>query len=187
MGNATEKKKRKIKPSQIVMLVGFLVVGGVCGWWMGLYVGELISGGENAGDALLRGLLLFVGMYAAMFLQIIIHEGGHLIFGLLTGYGFASFRIGSLMWKKEGDSLKFCRFSLAGTGGQCLMTPPDMADGKFPYVLYNLGGSLANLISAVGSRDGGCYRHLSEAFDHGADILRADQRMSQRGRGKMAG
>ncbi|MBQ8815232.1 MAG: hypothetical protein IJZ85_12145 [Lachnospiraceae bacterium] len=149
MKNTKDKKKKKVKLSQIIMMLGFLLIGAFCGYWMGTYIGELISGGEDAGDALLRGLILFIGMYAAMFVQIILHEGGHLIFGLLTGYGFASFRVGSLMWKNENGKLKFCRFSLAGTGGQCLMTPPEMVDGKMPYVLYNLGGSLVNLISAV--------------------------------------
>lgn len=144
-----KKTKKKVKLSQIIILIGFLVIGGICGYWMGSYIGEIISEGENAADALFRGLVLFIGMYVAMFVQIILHEGGHLIFGLLTGYGFASFRVGSLMWKNENGKLKFCRFSLAGTGGQCLMTPPEMVDGKIPYVLYNLGGSLVNLISAA--------------------------------------
>lgn len=29
------------------------------------------------------------------------------------------------------------------------MNPPDMVDGKIPYILYNLGGSLMNFISAL--------------------------------------
>jgi len=82
-------------------------------------------------------------------LQIIIHESGHLVFGLLTGYKFQSFRVGSLMLKKTDSGLRFCRFKIAGTGGQCLMCPPDMKDGSIPYFLYNAGGSLMNLISVI--------------------------------------
>ena len=37
--------------------------------------------------------VLFLGMMAAVFVQTVIHEAGHLVFGLLTGYGFSSFRI----------------------------------------------------------------------------------------------
>lgn len=50
------------------------------------------------------------------------------------------------MWIKIDGKIKFKRFSLAGTGGQCLMSAPDFIDGKIPYILYNLGGSMANII-----------------------------------------
>ncbi len=95
-------------------------------------------------------LLFFVGfvvaVYVAFIFHIIIHEGGHLVFGLLTGYRFSSFRIFSFMWVKEGESVKFKRHSIAGTGGQCLMSPPDIQNGEMPVVWYNLGGSLMNII-----------------------------------------
>ncbi|NLB40977.1 MAG: hypothetical protein GX815_01705, partial [Clostridiales bacterium] len=29
------------------------------------------------------------------------------------------------------------------------MAPPDMKDGKIPYVLYNLGGSILNILSVA--------------------------------------
>ena len=90
-------------------------------------------------------LLIFIVLY----LQIIIHEGGHLIFGLLTGYSFVSFRIGSLMLIKTNEGLKFKRYSLMGTGGQCLLSPPPIKSGRFPYVLYNLGGCLSNVICST--------------------------------------
>lgn len=88
------------------------------------------------------------GVIAAL-LQIIFHEAGHLAAGLLSGYGFSSFRIGSFMLVKEKGKLKCKKLSLAGTGGQCLMNPPDRKDGKLPFVFYNMGGSLMNLIVAV--------------------------------------
>ena len=87
-----------------------------------------------------------IALYAAFIFHIIVHEGGHLVFGLLSGYRFSSFRVFSFMWVKEGESIKFKRHSLAGTGGQCLMSPPDIKDGKMPVVWYNLGGSLMNII-----------------------------------------
>ena len=91
-------------------------------------------------------LLLFV---AAAFVQIIIHEAGHLACGLLSGYRFSSFRVASFMWVKLDGRIVLKRMTLAGTGGQCLMAPPDLVDGKIPVVLYNLGGSLANVASAL--------------------------------------
>lgn len=93
-------------------------------------------------------LIVFLGM-AAFLASVILHELGHLVFGLLTGYQFQSFRILDLMVKKEEGRLRLCRLSIAGTGGQCLMNPPDFVGGKIPYVLYNLGGVLMNTLSAV--------------------------------------
>lgn len=98
-------------------------------------------------------LPMYIGMcllfYAAFYVQIIFHEGGHLIFGLLSGYHFVSFRIGSLQLSKVGGKLRLGRFSIAGTGGQCLMAPPDMKDGKIPVIAYNLGGVVMNFLSGA--------------------------------------
>jgi hypothetical protein len=85
-------------------------------------------------------------MYVAIFFHIIVHEAGHMVFGLLTGYRFSSFRVGSFMWMREDGRLTLKRLTVAGTGGQCLMCPPDLKDGKIPVVLYNLGGALVNVI-----------------------------------------
>ena len=93
--------------------------------------------------------LLLIKIYLAFFLQLIIHEGGHLIFGLLTGYGFSSFRIMNFMLIRKGNRIELKKHSLSGTSGQCLMSPPEMKDGRLPYVLYNLGGVLMNLIVSV--------------------------------------
>lgn len=103
----------------------------------------------SLGEYLLDLGLVLLALGGAVYLHTILHEAGHLVFGLASGYRFVSFRIGSLMWQKDGDALRFCRFTLAGTAGQCLMAPPDLTDGKMPYRLYNLGGALMNLITAV--------------------------------------
>ena len=55
----------------------------------------------------------------------------------------------SFMWVKDNEKIKFRRLTIAGTGGQCLMTPPDMKDGRIPIVLYNLGGSMINVIAGA--------------------------------------
>jgi len=93
-------------------------------------------------------LIFIVSMYLAYFVQMIIHEAGHLVCGLFTGYRFVSFRIGSFMIASRGGKIEIRRYSLAGTGGQCLLAPPDMKEGRIPYKLYNLGGALFNFLSA---------------------------------------
>lgn len=88
-------------------------------------------------------------LYTGFFVQILIHEFGHLVFGLLSGYRFSSFRIGNLIWIKNRQGIHLKRLSLAGTGGQCLMSPPDMEGGKIPFILYHLGGCIMNTVFAL--------------------------------------
>lgn len=91
----------------------------------------------------------FAAFLCAFWLQLILHEAGHLVFGLLSGYRFLSFRIGRFVLMKQKGKLRFGRYSLAGTSGQCLMAPPDYENGSYPTVMYNLGGIFMNLIIAL--------------------------------------
>lgn len=138
----SNKNKKKLKLQNYIAILFFIAIGFVCG----ILISENILLKE---DSLFRAVILLISMYLAMFLQIIIHEGGHLIFGLLTGYKFVSFRIGSLTIVKINGKIKLKKLSLAGTGGQCLLSPPEMKNDKIPYVLYNLGGSILNLIASI--------------------------------------
>lgn len=141
------KDGKKKRSGTALTSIFFVCIGGVAGFLIGRYfmVGALREGSVDLVPAL---LMLLVGVCLSTFLQIIFHEGGHLMFGLLSGYRFSSFRIGSLMWIEQDGKMRFRRLSLAGTGGQCLMSPPPMKNGTFPYVWYNLGGVLMNLITA---------------------------------------
>lgn len=140
-----KKEKQRFAWQPILVFVVYLLVGVVAGLLIVPMMDRLDSQGD--GFLLMMGKtigLLLVGVYGGMLLHIAVHEAGHLVFGLLTGYGFSSYRVGSIMLLMENGKLKLRKFSLAGTGGQCLMTPPELVDGKMPYVLYNLGGSLMN-------------------------------------------
>lgn len=87
-----------------------------------------------------------VGLCVASLLGIILHEAGHLIFGLLTGYRFVSFRVFSLTLVKIDGHLRWKRFDLGGTGGQCLMRPPERPLADIDTRWYNAGGVLMNLL-----------------------------------------
>lgn len=136
------------KLKKYIAMAFFVLLGVVCGLLIARYMDQ-VSMKEPFSKGILSLIGLFLGMYAAIFVQLIIHEAGHLVFGLLSGYQFSSFRIFSFMWVKEGEKIRLKRLSIAGTGGQCLMAPPDMVDGKIPVVLYNLGGSFMNIIAGV--------------------------------------
>ncbi len=95
-------------------------------------------------------LIELLSLILSCYLQLILHEAGHLVFGLLSGYRFSSFRIGSLMLAKVEGRLRLARLSIAGTAGQCVMAPPAPDEnGRIPSVLFNLGGSMMNLILSV--------------------------------------
>lgn len=144
-----KKRKHKSGSMQYLLMLFMIPIGAVCGYYIGQYTESIMDGKKSMPEILLSVIVLFLMIYISLFLQIIVHEGGHLLFGLITGYRFSSFRISSFMWIKQNSSIQFRRFSLAGTGGQCLMAPPEMKDGKFPYVLYNMGGSIANLFLSL--------------------------------------
>ena len=148
MGVGRNKSSEKGRWTGLLVLLFGAALGVACG---AIAIKYLEHAAENVGFGgyLLRLAAVLVELYLSLFIQIVIHEAGHLVFGLLTGYKYSSFRVGSLMWIKETDGIKLRRFSLAGTGGQCLMAPPELKDGKIPYVLYNLGGSLMNIAAAA--------------------------------------
>lgn len=144
-----QKTKNKWEWTKYLGVVFFLFIGFLCGICIGKLIYLPDAETLPLGQYLLQMAFMIIWMYLAILLHMIIHEAGHLVFGLLTGYKFSSFRIFSIMWLKEDDKIVCKRLSLAGTGGQCLLLPPDMKDGKIPYVLYNLGGSLANISASI--------------------------------------
>lgn len=142
----SDKKNKKKNLGQIIYTIIMLLAGFLCGGM----AGALLARAEEQGVEFWVGMIaLFLGIYGAMLIQTIVHEAGHLVFGLMSGYQFSSFRIGSLMFIKEDRKIKMRKYSIAGTAGQCLMSPPDLVDGQMPVVLYNLGGCILNLIVSV--------------------------------------
>ncbi len=143
------KQKKKGKWQQWLVLGISALVGAAFGFLLPVFLEPYLAE-ANSGFWLLPMLaVVVIAMYAGSFLHVVIHEAGHLVFGLRSGYGFSSFRIGNWMWLKEGDKIVRKKLSLAGTGGQCLMTPPELQNGRIPVVLYNLGGCIMNLIASA--------------------------------------
>lgn len=100
-----------------------------------------------------EGLAVFLVAVGSLLLSLAIlvpiHELGHLICGQLTGYKFVSFRIFNYTILKEDGKFRIKKFAVAGTGGQCLLTPPDLPIEQIPTGLYNFGGLLANIVILI--------------------------------------
>ena len=99
----------------------------------------------------MAGVVLFsiASFFVSIFIQIILHEGGHLVCGLATGYKFISFRIFNFTLIRKDGRFYIKRFKIAGTGGQCLLTPPSKPIEEIRTALYNAGGFIANIIAST--------------------------------------
>ena len=103
-----KKEKQKFAWQPILVFVVYLLVGVVAGLLIVPMMDRLDSQGD--GFLLMMGKtigLLLVGVYGGMLLHIAVHAAGHLVFGLLTGYGFSSYRVGSIMLLMENGKLNF--------------------------------------------------------------------------------
>lgn len=126
-----------------------VLMGAAAGFWFACRLFPLAEAGISFGRYLLAMAWLMLALVLAFLAQTVVHEAGHLVFGLATGYRFCSFRVGSWMLVKAEENLRLRRMKLAGTGGQCLLAPPETPGDAMPYLLYNLGGALMNLAAAA--------------------------------------
>lgn len=125
-----------------------MLVGAGCGIFIIIAFGpeKLFGGGSR--EFLIQMALCMLMIFVSYYIQAVIHETGHLVFGLLSGYKFVSFRIGGVMIIKENGKLRGKLYNIVGTGGQCLMMPPPWSE-NLRNVLYNLGGCIFNFIAGA--------------------------------------
>jgi len=94
-------------------------------------------------------VLLVTSYYLSIASAVIVHEFGHLIFGLLTGYKFAAIGFAHHLFLRRDGRMRRFVYKLPGALGFCAMEVPDMKDGSFPFALYLLGGVLCNTFFAL--------------------------------------
>ena len=135
---------KKSKKNKQLGLAGVMAVSIILGIVLGILAAKYLPEILNINEF----LAIFLCIIAA-YVQIVIHEAGHLVFGLVSGYKFSSFRIGNIMIAKYGNKMKVKFFKIPGTGGQCIMIPPDLKKDKMPFVLYGYGGCIANIITSI--------------------------------------
>lgn len=126
---------------KILKIALFFILGMLGGFFLGDITASIINK--------INPIVLIIAFILSIFLHLIIHEGGHLSAGLLTGYKFSSFRIGSIILYKRLGKFYFGKFNIAGTGGQCLLVPPPIVNGKYPFMFYNAGGGLLNILASI--------------------------------------
>lgn len=129
------------------LLIAMLIVAVFTDTSMSEFLNKLAS--DDLSDTLGAFLVGVLSLLVSIPLITVIHEGGHLIFGRLSGYKFVSFRIFKYTFIQQDGKMAVKPFSIAGTGGQCLLSPPDVEEDRIPVVWYNLGGVIANLVSIL--------------------------------------
>ena len=140
------KKEKQAKSKVLLKTVIPALIGAIIGGLSGFFGVQCLDK-NSISD--IEFVIIVAGSILAIYLQLILHEAGHLIFGLLSGYEFVSFRVGSItIYKKDGKT-HIGSYKLAGTGGQCLMAPPDLVNEKIPYVLFNFGGVIINIVTSI--------------------------------------
>jgi hypothetical protein len=130
----------------VIMQVIYLAISITMGFLLLHYMDNTY--GELNGEAIFAFYASIAMYILCNYLQLIIHEAGHLLFGLLTGYKFLSFRIYSRTFVKKDGKLTCKKRSIPGTVGQCLMVPPKEDGTDVPCILYNLGGIILNFLTA---------------------------------------
>lgn len=135
---------KKIK-SENILLVAFFLVYVIGGYGIGCSIITYFGDDLPGWVVLLRiieGILL---VCLAIFLQIILHEMGHMIAAILRGWKFVSFMALGWVLSRKNGKFQLTRFSIVGAAGQCLMLPPPEGDTDRGIAFYNAGGVLMNV------------------------------------------
>ena len=118
--------KKKKEQKVVLLLTAFFI----CCFGGGLVAGKIIkhispsSLAVSGADKTAIVITAFVSIFISYLLIIIIHEAGHLVFGLLSGYKYLLFRVGSLILIKRNNKFEFKKMSIQGTAGQFVLMPP---------------------------------------------------------------
>lgn len=109
---------------------------------------DYLSEGTPA-KVLYLGIFLFCCLFLIVILQAFLHEGGHLLFGLLSGYRFVSFRIFYWVISKYHGKYHFSVQRIPETFGQCIMKPSIQLWQRPCYFLLIMGGIIVDFVCLI--------------------------------------
>lgn len=141
--NRDKKNKRTNTIISVIMMLYFCL----CGALMGNLLDTILPDKKaSIGEIAFAIIILILAFYFGILVHLCLHETGHMICGLLSGYRFMSIRFGSIIFYQSESGIKIGRYTLNGTGGQCIMAPPEQPIEDIPTALYNWGGVVVNVI-----------------------------------------
>ncbi|HOO61281.1 MAG TPA: M50 family metallopeptidase [Bacillota bacterium] len=152
--NYLQQRKKERFVFFLLKIIGFGCIACCCGLYLG--ANFEINAEAKATYESIRPLLalyaLCLGVYSlaaiciAYNINICLHEIGHLIFGLMTGYQFVSLRLGPMIIMKVKGKLRLYRTGVLLGGGACEMASSKKDAEHMPVVLFNLGGLIMNFV-----------------------------------------
>ena len=142
---------------KILKLIGSLAIGTIIGLILAFLLILFIDGSKglsnamnidvNASKIAISIACTFASLIITAILQFALHEVGHLLFGLASGYKFSSIRLYKYAIVKDDSGYHVKKFNIQGTGGQCIMTlPEDTNPSRVPFFWYNAGGVIVNML-----------------------------------------
>ena len=142
---------------KIIKLIGSLAIGAIIGLILAFLLILFIDGSEGLSNAMNKDVnaskiaisiaCTFASLLITAILQFALHEVGHLLFGLASGYKFSSIRLYKYAIVKDDSGYHVKKFNIQGTGGQCIMTLPEDTDpSRVPFFWYNAGGVIVNVV-----------------------------------------
>lgn len=142
---------------KIIKLIGSLAIGAIIGLILAFLLILFIDGSAGLSNAMNKDVnaskiaisiaCTFASLIITAILQVALHEVGHLLFGLASGYKFSSIRIYKYAIVKDDSGYHVKKFNIQGTGGQCIMTlPEDTNPSRVPFFWYNAGGVIVNVV-----------------------------------------
>ena len=92
-----------------------------------------------------------IGIILVLPLFVAVHEAGHMVFGLISGYSLLTYKVGPFEWYEKDEKLAFRVNSLNSMVlGQCLMVPPKPKKKVKPkFFLYNAGGLIFSYLMDI--------------------------------------
>lgn len=92
---------------------------------------------------------VYLYLTLALLTHIFLHEAAHVIGGVLTGYKVLAIGLFHFQITFLNRRIALKRYSVPGAAGYCIMVPPELKNGTYPFVLTLLGGCLMNFILAI--------------------------------------
>lgn len=94
-------------------------------------------------------LMCLILVTPALWIQTILHELGHFLFGCLYGLDFMALSIYSRIIIKKNGKILVKRWPTKIGTGYCSMSPGEKEGKKISLIMYIMGGMIANLVVSV--------------------------------------
>lgn len=123
--NRKGKQRLQVFPFTLM----FAGLGGTTGYFLAPYIGNISFLG-------IIYTLIILGI--SFPLHILLHEFGHVLGRLISGYDFIMFRIFSTVWITTPAGLSKRKEYIPGVLGQALMVPPEIKNNEQPPLYFSI-------------------------------------------------